>query len=130
MFVDASALCAILLGEEGRASLEERIARTDHPLTSAVAVWETARALVREQGIDVAQALIDVEEFLERGRFAVVPIGVAEQRLALQAFDRFGKGRHPASLNMGDCFAYACARSHGVPLLYKGDDFSQTDIAG
>ena len=50
------------------------------------------------------------------------------RRLALEAFDRFGKGRHPAALNFGDCFAYACARLAGAPLLYKGDDFPQTDI--
>jgi len=48
--------------------------------------------------------------------------------MAIDAFERFGKGRHPAALNFGDCFAYACARRFGVPLLYKGDDFPQTDI--
>lgn len=55
-------------------------------------------------------------------------IGPAEQALATEAFERFGKLRHPAALNMGDCFAYACARSHEVPLLFKGDDFSRRDI--
>jgi len=49
--------------------------------------------------------------------------------LALEAYDRFGKNRHPANLNFGDCFAYACARHYGVPLLYKGNDFTKTDIA-
>jgi ribonuclease VapC len=58
----------------------------------------------------------------------VVAIGDVEQRLALDAHARFGKGVHPAKLNMGDCFAYACARANGVPLLYKGDDFALTDI--
>ena len=55
-------------------------------------------------------------------------IGLVEARLALEAHARFGRGRHPARLNMGDCFAYACARSRGVPLLYKGEDFALTDI--
>ena len=128
MFVDASAFCAILLGEAEAVGLAECIARTDRPITSAIAVWETARALVREQGVEVSQALEDVEALLDRGRIAVVAIGAAEHRLALKAFDRFGKGRHPAALNMGDCFAYACARAQGVPLLYKGEDFSRTDI--
>jgi ribonuclease VapC len=59
-------------------------------------------------------------------RFGAFP---AEARTtALDAFERFGKGRHPAALNLGDCFAYACARLAGAPLLYKGDDFPQTDI--
>ncbi|CAN5295645.1 hypothetical protein BH09PSE1_BH09PSE1_29370 [soil metagenome] len=58
----------------------------------------------------------------------MMSIGASEHRLALEAFDRFGKGRHPAALNMGDCFAYACAKSLAVPLLYKGDDFAQTDV--
>jgi ribonuclease VapC len=57
-----------------------------------------------------------------------VPIGETEQEVALHAHARFGKGVHPAKLNMGDCFAYACARANGVPLLYKGDDFALTDI--
>lgn len=58
----------------------------------------------------------------------IVTIGKAEQRLALDAYARFGKGQHPAKLNMGDCFAYACARANGLPLLFKGNDFGQTDI--
>jgi len=52
----------------------------------------------------------------------------AMRHIAINAFDRYGKSRHPAALNFGDCFAYACARHAGVPLLYKGDDFPQTDI--
>ena len=59
----------------------------------------------------------------------VMPITVEIGRDAIETFERFGRGNHPARLNMGDCFAYACARSLGVPLLFKGDDFSQTDIA-
>jgi ribonuclease VapC len=61
--------------------------------------------------------------------FTVVPLTDEIGRVALDAFDRYGKGRgHPAQLNMGDCFAYACARVEGAPLLYKGDDFGRTDI--
>jgi ribonuclease VapC len=58
----------------------------------------------------------------------IVLIREREALLALEAFDRFGKGRHPAGLNMGDCFAYACAHALGVPLLFKGDDFARTDL--
>lgn len=57
-----------------------------------------------------------------------IPLSIDVTSAAIDAFARFGKGRHPAALNMGDCFAYACARVHRVPLLYKGDDFSLTDI--
>lgn len=59
---------------------------------------------------------------------AVVTVPAETARLALDAFDRFGKGRHPASLNFGDCFTYACARHLGQPLMFKGGDFPQTDI--
>jgi len=128
MFIDASAFCAILLGESDSDRLVFVIALAESPATSAIAVWETARALVARQGVSVATATQDVENFLGGAGVRIVPIGRVESRLALEAFDRFGKGRHPAALNMGDCFAYACARSLGVPLLFKGDDFSQTDI--
>ena len=129
MFVGASTFCAILLGEPDDERILAAIAGAERPVTSAIAIWETARALVRQQGIDVSTATQDVDRYLDNAGIAVVAIGRAESRLALDAFDRFGKGRHPAALNMGDCFTYACARSLGVPLLYKGDDFLQTDIA-
>ena len=59
-----------------------------------------------------------------------IEIGPAEALAALDAYARFGKGRHPARLNMGDCFAYACARIHNAPLLFKGEDFARTDVVG
>ena len=69
-----------------------------------------------------------VDGFRETTGLELVSLGVAEIRVAVAAHARYGKGRHPARLNLGDCFAYACARVHGVPLLYVGDDFPQTDI--
>ena len=69
-----------------------------------------------------------VEDFLILTEIEVRPVPAEVRGLALDAFDRFGKGRHPAALNFGDCFAYACARFAEAPLLYKGDDFPQTDI--
>ncbi len=128
MFVDASALCAVLLGEPDHAAFDLRIAQSTEALTSPIAVWETVRALVRVQGGEVEGVLADVERYLARSEVRIVEIPAQAHRLALDAFDRFGKGRHPAALNMGDCFAYACARCLGVPLLYKGDDFTRTDI--
>ena len=67
-------------------------------------------------------------KFLAEARVTLVPISATECTAALAAHARFGKGRHPARLNLGDCFAYACAKVHGVPLLFVGDDFPQTDI--
>jgi ribonuclease VapC len=74
-----------------------------------------------------AQRIVD--RFLGAARAEIIPITEEIGRGAISAFERFGRGRHPARLNMGDCFAYACARALDVPLLFKGDGFSQTDIA-
>lgn len=65
---------------------------------------------------------------LQSAKTGVVPIDKSISDLALQAFERYGKGRHKASLNIGDCFAYACAKRHKVPLLFKGNDFGMTDV--
>ena len=128
MFVDASAWTAILLAEADYKLLLGKLAGAPLVLTSAIAGWETVRAVSRatDRSLDDAASML---ETLQRPVDArVVAIGDVEQRLALDAHARFGKGRHPAKLNMGDCFAYACARTNGVPLLYKGDDFALTDI--
>ncbi|MGE5502540.1 MAG: type II toxin-antitoxin system VapC family toxin [Ignavibacteriales bacterium] len=128
MFVDASALCAILLGEADADALAVKLSQASYRLTSAVAVFETVRALNRVVEMDVSEARAVVARFLDAAEIGTVPIGDAEREAALEAMQRFGKGRHPAKLNMGDCFAYACARTHAAPLLFKGDDFGQTDI--
>lgn len=128
MFVDASALCAILLGEPEKDLLERRLATADGTVTSAVAVWETVRSLVRAKTIEANDARSEVELYLISAEIRVVSIGHSEAVAAIDAFARFGKGQHPAKLNMGDCFAYACAKTRGVPLLFKGDDFPLTDI--
>ena len=128
MFVDASAFVAILTDEPEREALDARIASAPHPITSALAIYETALGIARKKIAPPQRAVGVVHGYLEERRVSIVPIGSEEADLALQAHDRFGKGHHPARLNMGDCFAYACARRHGVPLLYKGDDFALTDI--
>ena len=129
MFVDASALCAVLLREADGLAYAERIRAAARRTTSPVAVFETTLAVARTMGGDVATARRDVDDFLALAGVEMVAIEEPELARALDAFDRYGKGRHPARLNMGDCFAYACAKTHGVPLLFKGDDFSQTDVA-
>ena len=130
MFVDASALVSILLEETEGAALASRIEQTPVRFTSPVAVFETVTAVNRVRRGGIPLALSRVRHFLESAGIAVRDIGDDTAARALDAFARYGKSSgHPARLNMGDCFAYAMARQHGVPLLYNGDDFSQTDLA-
>ena len=128
MFVDASALCAILLDEPEARDFVARIEAADEVWTSAIAIYETTLAVSRVNCGQVADAARRVMTLLQTLTVAIGTIGDAEADAALDAYARFGKGRHPARLNMGDCFAYACARTHGVPLLFKGEDFTLTDV--
>lgn len=128
MFIDASALCAILADEPEARDFASRIDETAGCLTSPTAVWETVAALSRIRNKQPIDAEAAVRKVLGKLDIEVVAIPPEATALAIQAYDRFGKGRHPAALNFGDCFAYACARHYRVPLLYKGDDFAQTDI--
>ncbi|WP_198351140.1 type II toxin-antitoxin system VapC family toxin [Flavisphingomonas formosensis] len=89
---------------------------------------ETTLAVARVLGLPILEAAKAVEEFLILAEIAIIPVEPAARHLAIQAYDTYGKSRHPAALNFGDCFAYAFARHAGVPLLYKGDDFPKTDI--
>jgi ribonuclease VapC len=127
MFVDASALCAILLDEDDA----EKISRSleSATLTSPLAIYETALAVTRVRAGSLVQAESEVRKLLSRANVAVVPIESDTVPLALNAHERYGKGRHPARLNLGDCFAYAMAKQHDLPLLYTGDDFLHTDLA-
>lgn len=127
LFLDASALTAIIEGEAERPAFEAALENDDVRLTSAIALWETARAISR--GTNIAGGIFEVERYCAALNIMVVPIGHDEWREAASAHARYGKSVHPARLNMGDCFAYACARTNGARLLYKGDDFSQTDMA-
>jgi ribonuclease VapC len=130
MFVDASAIVAILTNEPDAEDLTDRLERAIHPITSAIAVFEATLGLCRKHHASVEEARVDVEDFLKAAQVALVPIAAQEASLALAAFARYGKGRgHPAQLNLGDCFAYAVAKSHRTALLFNGDDFSKTDIA-
>lgn len=128
MFADASALTAILLKEPDEASLLARMQAHPVRVTSPLAVWETVLAVSRGLGLSLAMAEVAVEELLKVTQIEVRPLLPEVRHVAVVAHARFGKGRHPAALNFGDCFAYACARHARVPLLYKGDDFSRTDV--
>lgn len=128
MFIDASALTAILCDEPDGAALLQRIDQAATRLISPLAVWETTLAVARVLALEIAAAERAVEAFIALAAIRVIPVAPETRSIALDALARYGKARHPAGLNFGDCFAYACARQAGVPLLFKGDDFAQTDI--
>jgi ribonuclease VapC len=128
MFVDASALVAIVGEEDDGQALAERFERVERSYTSALAVYEAALALARIGRTSLTTMSTLLDDFMTLSRIETISISPEIGRIALDAFARFGRGNHPARLNMGDCFAYACARSLGVPLLCKGGDFARTDI--
>ena len=128
MFVDTSALVAIIVPESDGALLAERLRGAHQRYTSAIALYEAALALRRIGNAAIETVITVIDDFIKRSRIETIPITAEVGRIAVEVFARFGRGNHPARLNLGDCFAYACARSLGVPLLCKGDDFRQTDI--
>lgn len=130
MFVDSSVIVAILTREADADELADCLEAARQPITSAIAVFEATLGICRKRHASIEEVENDVREFLETAKVQIVGIAAREAAIALKAFDRYGKGKgHPAQLNMGDCFAYAAAKSHDVPLLYKGEDFSKTDLA-
>lgn len=129
MFVDASAIVAILAREPGFEVLLGRLERAPSPITSAVAIFESTSAISRLGTIPVEQAEDNVRAFLAACEIAIVPVEDGDAGNAITAHARFGRGGgHPAKLNLGDCFAYACAQSHKVGILFAGSDFSKTDL--
>nr|WP_242192694.1 type II toxin-antitoxin system VapC family toxin [Sphingomonas hankookensis] len=129
LFVDASALVAMIAGEPDSGALISRLMDDPDPLWSAMTEWETVLALCRSYRYPIERARREVRDTAAAAALRRVDIGTDESRVALDAYDRYGKGRHEAKLNMGDCFAYACARTNNATLLYKGDDFARTDLA-
>ncbi|CAN5215548.1 type II toxin-antitoxin system VapC family toxin [soil metagenome] len=124
--VDTSALMAIVLDEEDRDAFAEAMLRQSRRLMSAAAVVEAAQVYAAAFGPEIAaQKLSDDLRML---RIEVINLTDEHARIAVEAAMRFGKGRHRAKLNFGDCFSYALAKVSGLPLLFKGNDFSQTDI--
>lgn len=130
VFVDASALVAIIKGEPERAALLDRFTSFERGFWSAMSCWEAVSALVSSYDMPLADAMIEVRNTAEIMRLKLVEIDQDELDAALDAYGRFGRrSGHAAKLNMGDCFAYACAMTHGARLLYKGNDFTHTDLA-
>ena len=129
LFVDASALIALTTGEEGADILADRLQEASLRLCSALSMWETVAGLYRSYAFSVPDAQAHVRRFIEAADLRFVAIGEREFEIAIDAYARFGKGRHPAALNMGDCYAYACAKVNRAALLFKGEDFAKTDMA-
>jgi ribonuclease VapC len=128
VFVDASAIVAIAMEEPGFEPLALRLSVAGTANTSPIAIYEAVTAIARIRAIEPRVARSNLLDSLSTVGVEVVSIPADIGDAAVDAFQRFGKGRHPAALNMGDCFAYACARYLGVPLLYKGNDFTLTDV--
>jgi ribonuclease VapC len=128
IFVDASAIVAVICGEDRSEDIAAcLITKTDF-ITSPMAIYEAALAVARLTGSAIALAQSDVAELLSHALIMSVPIVPTDVDLALAAYSRFGKGRHAAKLNMGDCFAYAVAKSNDAAILFVGDDFIHTDL--
>ncbi len=116
---------AILSKEPERHAFEQSIRLASTRLLGAAGLVETSIVVLARRG---EAGLAVLNALLVDMRIETVPLSADHARLAVEAFRRFGKGRHAAGLNFGDCFSYALAKATGEPLLFKGDDFSQTDI--
>ena len=125
MIVDSSALAAILFEEPDAHRFAAALAAPTRHRMSAASYLETAIVVEHRAGAIGAQ---DLDRLLERARIELVPVTVEQAQAAREAWRRFGRGNHPATLNFGDCFAYALAETTGEPLLFKGNDFALTDI--
>ena len=130
IFVDASALVAMMTNEPEDGQLVDTLTAHRERFYSAIAHWEAAAAVARKRKTGAIMAEVDVADFAKTFAIRLLPLRLEEMRGALEAYDRYGRrSNHPAQLNMGDCFAYAFAKLQSASLLYKGDDFSKTDLA-
>ena len=126
MVIDSSALLAILFDEPERRSFNQMIEADPVRLLSAANFVEAA--LVVEARLGEAGGR-EFDLFIHRAEIEIVPVDADQAEIARRAYRRYGKGRHRAGLNFGDCFAYALAKTRGEPLLFKGEDFAATDVA-
>ena len=125
MIIDTSALVAILAGEADASRFAQAVESDPMPQIGTPALLEASIVLTRWYG-DTALAALDA--FMHESGADVIAFDLPQLRAAQAAYLRFGKGRHPAGLNFGDCMSYALAQASREPLLFKGNDFSQTDI--
>lgn len=130
IFVDTSAIVAVLYKEPDAAMLAEKLAQEREKITAGHVILESAMRL--SSLFDLSPSIVDlrVTALLRQSSVDVVPITEEVAHAAVAAFERYGKGRkNRAGLNFGDCLSYACAKVHGARLLFKGGDFAHTDIA-
>jgi len=125
MILDASVPLAIIFGEAGNEELAQAVASASIRKFSAGSLLEASIVAESRKG-DTGVRWLDL--FLHRASVSIEPFTEDQALLARQAYSEYGKGRHPAGLNFGDCFSYALAKTTGEPLLFKGDDFRKTDI--
>ena len=125
MILDSSPLVAILAGEQDAELYIQAISRAPRCRMSAGSFIELSIVIESQFPVEV---LRQCDALFRRVGVVIEPVTVEHAHLARQAFHDFGKGRHPAGLNFGDCFSYALAKHTGESLLFKGNDFSQTDI--
>lgn len=125
MIVDSSAVVAILRRELDAPVYSEALARASRKIMAAPTFLEMSMVVIGRKG-EAASAGID--RFILRAGIEIVPFTPAAALIAVDAFAKFGKGRHPAGLNFGDCISYAVAKTELMPLLFKGDDFRLTDV--
>jgi len=125
MVIDTSALAAIFFSEPERQTFLDAIVAAENRLVSAATVLETGIVLESRQGEPAGR---EFDLFVVRANLLVVPVDAEQVELARSAWRKYGKGRHRAGLNFGDCFSYALAKSTGEPLLAKGTDFALTDV--
>ena len=125
MVIDTSALIAILFGEPETESFVQALVNDPKKMISAFNLLETAIVIEAKKGEPGGREL---DLLVHRARIEIIPLNGDQVELALAAWRKYGKGNHPAGLNIGDCCAYALAKYSGEPLLFKGRDFSQTDI--
>ena len=128
IFIDTSALIAILADEHDAAVYGAAINDDREPLTSPAVILEASMRLSTMLDLAPPVARQRIDSFLATTGVDVVPIDREAGNLAVEAFARYGKGRHPARLNFADCLSYACAKAAGARLLYKGNDFARTDM--
>ncbi len=127
MVIDTSSLVCILLDEPEAERYARRLSEIDSTHVMSTATWlETMLVISARRGEPGRQSL---DELLRLAMIEIQPVDAALAQIAYQAWLQYGKGRHPAGLNFGDCFSYALAKQRQEPLLFKGDDFSKTDIA-
>jgi ribonuclease VapC len=125
MVVDSSAVLAILQNEPEIDAFTDAIAAATDPIISAATLFESSMVMLGRRG---ENGLQELDRLIRERPIAVVPLDGHHASLALDAFRRYGKGRHRAGLNLGDCFSYALSKSTGLPLLFKGNDFVHTDV--